>query len=219
MMHQRFVLIAALTTAAVPLLQGCFPVVAAGTAVGAMSVVDRRTTGAQVDDKSIEFRAGRSIEDRVPPVKAHASVKSYNRRALLTGQVSSEEVKQEVGRIVAGEANVREVVNELEVAGGSSGFGSSANDAYITGKVKASLLEAKDIPDGSIKIVTERGVVYMLGLLSQSEAERAAQIAAGVSGVLKVVKVFEILSDEEVARINAGRAPSGTPAPKSTAPR
>lgn len=207
------VLTLAMAACALPALQGCFPLFATGAAVTAVSAVDRRTTGAQVDDEAIELRTSRTISDNVPPVKAHASVTSFNRRVLLTGQVSSEDVKAEVGRLAAGVTNVREVVNELEVAGGA-GFGTAANDTYVTGKIKASFLDAKDVPDGSIKVVTERGIVYLMGLVSQREGERAAQIAAGVSGVIKVVKVFEIVSDDEAARLSArGNATSNNSTP------
>ncbi|HEU4622211.1 MAG TPA: BON domain-containing protein [Burkholderiaceae bacterium] len=211
----RTLVLAAAIAAALPALQGCFPVIATGAAVTAVSAADRRTTGAQVDDQGIELRAERALTDRIPPIKAAIAVVSYNRRALLIGQVASEDVKQEATRIVQGITNVREVINELEVAGGT-GFGTKANDTYITGKVKASLVEANNVPAATIKVKTERGTVYLMGLVTDAEGQRAAQVAAGVSGVIRVVKVFEPLSASDIERLNT--APTPAPASAETAP-
>lgn len=194
--------------ALLPSLQACFPVIAAGMVTTALSVTDRRTTGAQVEDQGIELRADSRVRERFGSRISVGTV-SFNRRALIYGQAPDAATKEEIGRIVAALPNVREIVNEVEIAG-TVGLGTASTDATVTTKVKASLVDAKDIQANAIKVVTERGVVYLMGLVTEREANRAAQITAGVSGVVKVVKVFEIISDAQLAEINrrAGAEPT-----------
>lgn len=195
-------------------LSGCAAAVVGGAAVGGMMALDRRTVGTQVEDEGIELRAGNRIHG-IYGDKVHVNVTSYNRQVLLTGEVPSAEVRDAVEKTVAAEQNVRSVVNDLAVMPNST-IGQRSNDTFITGKVRASLVDAKDLSANSFKVVTERNVVYLMGRVSQREAQRATDIARGVSGVSKVVRVFEIVSEEELRRIATQPAPvttDGSPAP------
>ena len=184
-------------------LSGCAAAVVGGAAVGGMMALDRRTVGTQVEDEGIELRAGNRIHG-IYGDKVHVNVTSYNRQVLLTGEVPSAEVRDAVEKIVAAEQNVRSVVNDLAVMPEST-IGQRCNDTCITGKVRASLVDAQDISANSFKVVTERNVVYLMGRVSQREAGRATAIARGITGVSKVVRVFEYLTEEEAASLNAGK--------------
>lgn len=176
----------------IPALQACAPVVAGGAVAGGAVVAgDRRTSGAYVEDQGIEIKAGNRISDKLGD-KAHINVTSFNRSVLITGEATSDEDKQEAERIVRAIPNVRSVVNEIAVAGISS-LASRSNDAYITSKVKARYLEANKFQVLHVKVVTENGVVYLLGLVSHQEAADAADLASTTSGVKKVVTLFEYL--------------------------
>jgi len=194
-------------------LAGCFPLVVGGAAVGSMMVVDRRTTGTQVEDEGIELRAVNRIQaeqgDRV-----HVNVTSYNRQVLLTGEVPTAEIRQAIEHSVGGVGNVRSVVNDIAVMSATS-FSQRSGDTFITGKVRASLVDAKDLTSSAFKVVTERNVVYLMGLVTEREATRATAIARGVDGVRKVVRVFELLTEEDLVRLTA---PRPAPAPVSTDP-
>lgn len=184
-------------------LSGCAAAVVGGAAVGGMMALDRRTVGTQVEDEGIELRAGNRIHG-IYGDKVHVNVTSYNRQVLLTGEVPSAEVRDAVEKAVAAEQNVRSVVNDLAVMPNST-IGQRSNDTFITGKVRASLVDAKDLSANSFKVVTERNVVYLMGRVSQREAGRATAIARGITGVSKVVRVFEYLTEEEAASLNAGK--------------
>ena len=184
-------------------LSGCAAAVVGGAAVGGMMALDRRTVGTQVEDEGIELRAGNRIHG-IYGDKVHVNVTSYNRQVLLTGEVPSAEVRDAVEKTVAAEQNVRSVVNDLAVMPNST-IGLRSNDTFITGKVRASLVDAKDLSANSFKVVTERNVVYLMGRVSQREAGRATAIARGITGVSKVVRVFEYLTEEEAASLNAGK--------------
>lgn len=184
-------------------LSGCAAAVVGGAAVGGMMALDRRTVGTQVEDEGIELRAGNRIHG-IYGDKVHVNVTSYNRQVLLTGEVPSAEVRDAVEKTVAAEQNVRSVVNDLAVMPNST-IGQRSNDTFITGKVRASLVDAKDLSANSFKVVTERNVVYLMGRVSQREAGRATAIARGITGVRKVVRVFEYLTEEEAASLNAGK--------------
>lgn len=184
-------------------LSGCAAAVVGGAAVGGMMALDRRTVGTQVEDEGIELRAGNRIHG-IYGDKVHVNVTSYNRQVLLTGEVPSAEVRDAVEKTVAAEQNVRSVVNDLAVMPNST-IGQRSNDTFITGKVRASLVDAKDLSANSFKVVTERNVVYLMGRVSQREAGRATAIARGITGVSKVVRVFEYLTEEEAANLNAGK--------------
>src|SRR5690349_21536585 len=182
----------AITTAASTLLAGCAPLLIAGAAGGtALVVADRRSTGAQVDDEAIELKIANNIGtgygDRV-----HVNVTSYNGIVLLTGEVPSAELVTTITQIARTTAKVRSVHNELTV-GPVSSVGSRTNDSYITSKVKAGFVTANKFAPNHVKVVTERQVVYLMGLLRHAEADAAAQIAATTSGVVRVVKLFEYI--------------------------
>lgn len=178
-------------------LSGCFPLALGGAAVTGLAVADRRTTGTQVEDESIELRARNAINTNFGD-RVSVGVTSYNRQVLLTGQAPTQQDKERVEQFVARVENVRAVVNDISVMPAVT-FSQRSNDAFITSKVKASLVDAKDISATAIKVVTERGVVYLMGRVTAREAKRSAEIARGVSGVVKVVRVFEVISEEELA--------------------
>lgn len=184
-------------------LSACAPLVVGGAVVGTMMAVDRRTTGTQVEDEGIELRSANRLSELLGD-RGHVNVTSFNRQVLLTGEVPSAQDRQRVEQVVLGVENVRSVVNDLAVMPPTS-LGQRSNDTFITGKVRASLVDAKDLSASAFKVVTERNVVYLMGRVTPREAQRATEIARGVSGVSKVVRVFEMLTEEELRNI--------TPAP------
>ncbi len=175
-----------------PVLQGCFPVIAGGIAAGALTVDDRRTLGAQTEDKAILLKAEGRISERFGN-RANVNVTSFNRKVLLTGEVPDVVAKVDAERIAGGVENVASIVNELQVAGASS-IGARTNDAILTGKVKGNFVDDKELLANAFKVVTEAGVVYLMGLVTREEGDRAAQVAARTSGVKQVVKVFEYVA-------------------------
>jgi osmotically-inducible protein OsmY len=182
----------ALLLAALPLVQGCTAAVVAGAAVGGMMVAsDRRTLGTMTEDEGIELKTGGRIGERFKD-GVHINVTSFNRIALLTGEVPTAEARAEVERIARSIENVRGVHNETIVAGASS-YTVRSNDAVITTKVKTRFLDAQRFNPLDVKVVTENSVVYLMGLVKKSEANDAAEIARTTSGVQKVVRVFEYL--------------------------
>ncbi len=191
-------------------LGGCVALVGGAMVGGTMLVVDRRSTGAQVDDQTIEVRAANAIYAAVGE-RARVSATSYNRVVLLTGEVPVEADRAKVEAIVAKVENVRAVVNELAVMPNSS-FSQQSNDTLITGKVKAAFVDAKDLQVGSMKVVTERGVVYLMGRVTEAEATAAGNAARSVGGVQKVVKVFEILTPAELAALPVSPSTPSAPA-------
>jgi osmotically-inducible protein OsmY len=193
--------------AASTLMSGC-AVLAGGAILGSsMMATDRRTSGTQVEDQAIEFKAVKRAGDLLGD-RGHVNVTSYNRLVLITGEVPTEADKAAVEQGVARIENVRSVVNELAITMPSS-IGNRSNDALITSKVKASMVDAKDVQANAYKVVTERSVVYLMGRVTEREANRAADISRGVSGVRKVVKVFDVVSEAELA----GTAPPAAPVP------
>jgi osmotically-inducible protein OsmY len=180
------------------LLSGCGALIVGGVVVGsAMVATDRRTTGAQVDDETIEVKSSSRMTETFGD-RARINTTSYNRMVLLTGEVASDADKTTAEQTVARVPNVASVVNELTV-GPLNTFGERSKDTYVTTKVKASLVDAKDLFANSIKVTTHRGVVYLMGRVTEREATRAAEVARGVSGVVKVVRVFEVISEAELA--------------------
>lgn len=201
----RLLGIAAAAVVATVTLPACAPLVVGGAMVGgALMVTDRRTTGTQVEDQSIEFKGAARAREVAP--SGHVNVTSYNRQVLITGEVASDVDRRAVEQAVAGIENVRAVTNELAVMGNSS-VTSRSNDAVLSGKVKASFVDAKDVQAQAIKVTTERGTVHLMGLVTEREANRAAEIARSVSGVQKVVRVFEVISEEQLARLQPPPAP------------
>jgi len=176
-------------------LQGCPAIIAGGSVVAVTSLEDRRTTGTQLDDSGIESNAASRIGERVGE-RAHINVTSFNRAVLLTGEAWDEATRTEVEKIVAVVLNVRNVTNEVQVAGASSAT-SRANDTAITARVKGRFVNVKDLNPLHVKVVTEAGVVFLLGLVTETEAETATDLARTTGGVRKVVKVFEYCKSTE----------------------
>ena len=189
----------AVTLAAVSLLGGC-AVLAGGAVVGsALSATDRRSTGTQVEDQSIELKASSRVSGAVGD-RGHVNVTSYNRTVLITGEVASEADRLAVEKAISGIEQVRATVNELAVMGNST-LTVRSNDTYLTSRVKAAFIDAKDLQVNTLKVVTERSTVYLMGRVTEREATRAADVARGQSGVGKVVKVFELISEADLAQI------------------
>ncbi|MES3012297.1 MAG: BON domain-containing protein [Pseudomonadota bacterium] len=193
--------------AAATALSACAPLLLGGAIMGSsMVVTDRRTSGAQVDDQAIELRATKRINDLLGD-RGNVSTTSYNRIVLLTGNVTNEADKAAVERAVSAIENVKSVVNEVAI-GAAASFGNRSNDTLLTSKVKASFVDAKDVQVNAYKVVTERGVVYLMGRVTEREATRASDIARGVSGVQKVVRVFEVVSEAELNDLQPKPAPA-----------
>jgi osmotically-inducible protein OsmY len=183
---------------------------------GAFVATDRRTSGAQLEDEGIELRALSRIRSNVGD-RAHVNLTSYNRQVLLTGEVPSPQDKQLVEQIVARVENVNSVVNELAVMGNST-LTQRSSDTLVTGRVKAMLVDARDLSSNAFKVVTERGTTYLMGRVTQREADRATDVVRSTPGVQKVIRIFEIISEEELARMlpksdappPAGAKPAGS---------
>lgn len=196
-------------------LSGCAPLLMGGAAVGtALVVTDRRTSGTQVDDQTIELRSAARLNEALGD-RAHINVSAYNRQVLMTGEVATDALRQQAEQIVSRVDNVRSVVNELAVMPSSS-LVQRSNDAFISGKVRASFVDASDLQANVFTVVTERGTVYLMGRVSPREADRATSIARQISGVQRVVRVFEVMTPEETRA--AGLAPGGTVTPATVAP-
>jgi osmotically-inducible protein OsmY len=194
-------------------LTACFPLVLGGVAGGVLVAADRRTSGAQLEDEGIELRAMNRVRDNVGS-RARVSVTSYNRQVLLTGEVLNEQDKLLVEQVVARVENVTAVVNELGIIN-SPTLVQRSSDVLITGQVKAMLVDAKDLYASAFKVVTERGTVYLMGRVTQREADRATEIARGGRGVQKVVRILEIISEEEMRRLqpqSSGKPATAAPA-------
>lgn len=210
-MNLRRFAILALIAAGVPQLQGCLPMVAAGAGTAALSITDRRTTGTQVEDEGIELRAMNRINETFGD-KVHINITSFNRSALLTGEVPDAATRAGVEKIVLNVANVRGVTNEIAVAGMSS-LPSRSNDSFLTSKVKARFVDAGLFNPVHVKVVTENSTAYLLGIVTQKEADDAVNIARTTGGVRKVVKIFEYCREtDEICR--SSRQPQ--PEPKKT---
>lgn len=180
-------------------LQGCIGLAVGGAVMGTLAATDRRTFGAQTEDNEIIVK-GESRLARLVNGPGHVNVTSFNRKVLLTGEVQDEAMKQAAEREAAAIEGVQSVTNELEIAGASS-MTSRSNDALLTGKVKASFVDTKDLYVNAIKVVTEQGTVYLMGRVTPREGQLAAEVASGVGGVRRVVKVFEYITDDELKQI------------------
>lgn len=202
----RMCVLTALAAALGALASGCAPLVA-GAAVGGTVLVatDRRTTATQLEDQTIELKVSNRVREQLG-ARARVNPTSFNRKVLLTGEVASEADRQTVLRIVQGVENVMGVVDELAVMGSPS-LTARSSDALVTARVKAALVDAKDLSANAIKVTTERGTVYLMGLVTAREAQRAADVARTVPGVQRVVRVFEIISEAELARLQPAPAP------------
>ncbi len=198
-----------LVLAGVTTLQGCVPMVLGGAVGGAFMATDRRTSGTQLEDQGIELKGEAKVRDALGD-RGHVNVSSYNRMALLTGEVPNEADKVAAEQAVARVENVNGVVNELVVSFTSS-LSSRSSDLLLAGKVRATLVDAKDLMSNAFKVVVERGEVYLMGMVTQREADRATELTAGIKGVRRVVKVMQIISEAELA----GKLPTAPAYPPS----
>ena len=191
-------LLGALTVAGA--LSACAPLMLGGAVISStLMATDRRTSGTQIEDQAIELKSLNRIRDALGE-RGHVSAISYNRTVLIVGEVPAEADKAAVEQAVQRVENVRAVINEAEVMGSSS-FASRSNDALLTSKVKATLIDARDLSANAIKVVTERATVYLLGRVTDREATRATELTRSISGVQKVVRLFEIITEAELAEL------------------
>jgi osmotically-inducible protein OsmY len=188
-MRKIHLLLAFVLPASAVVLQGCFPAVVGVGAGAVLSATDRRTTGAQVEDEGIELKTKGRIGERYDD-KVHVDVTSFNRSVLLTGEVPDPQIKADIEKIAQSVPNVRGVTNEIEIAGIPSAP-ARANDGYLTAKVKGRFLDADKFNPIHVKVVSEAGVVYLMGIVTEQEAADAVEIARTTGGVRKVVKIFE----------------------------
>ena len=196
------VLAGALALGTLASLQGCVLLLAAAALGSAVVLTDPRTSAAQLEDESIELKGGGRVRE-VLGDQGHVNVTSYNRLVLLSGEVPTEADKAAVEKAVAGIDNVTSVVNELEV-GENSSLKTRSSDTLITTRVKSALVDAKDLQASAIKVVTERGNVYLMGRVTEREAARATEVARSQSSVMKVVRVFETLTEDQLANLRNG---------------
>ena len=207
-----------LAAAVALLLSGCAPLLLGGAVVGGgLVATDRRTAGTQLEDQGIEFRASARVRELA--TLGQISVNSYNRVVLLTGEVPNANERARVEDAVGKVENVRGVVNELVVAGNSS-LSSRSADTVLATKVKATLVDAQDLSSNAFRVVAERRVIYLLGRVTPREADRAAELASRVSGVERVVKVFDLITEAQLAAETALlRGGAQAPAPVQAAPQ
>jgi osmotically-inducible protein OsmY len=202
-------LAAALSTAALS-LSACAPLIVGGAAATtAVVVTDRRTSGVQLEDQNMAFKAQSQISQKLGDT-ARVNAMAYGGHLLLTGDVPTEEAKNQATSIAQSVENVKQVINQLTV-GPIASFGVRSNDTWLTSKVKTALINTKYVPSGTIAVTTDRGVVYLMGKVTQAEGEYAANATADVGGVTKVVKLFETISREEAIRLSgSGSKPTTT---------
>ena len=180
-------------------LNACAPLMVAGMAGSALVATDRRTSGTQLEDETIEFRGSARVRDMFGE-KVHVNITSFNRQVLLTGEVPTERDRQTIVGMVEKLENVKSVVNELAVMPVTS-VSSRSGDLVVTGKIKASLIDSRDLFANAFKVVTERNTAYVMGRVTQREADSATNVIRNVSGVNKVVRLFEIISEEELRNL------------------
>ena len=195
-------------------LQGCVPLVVGATAVGSMAAVDRRTIGTQTDDKMIELK-GEGRANKIAGDKGRVAVTSYNRMVVLTGEVADEKMKADVEAQIATLVDPKKIENDLDIAPVSS-ISARSNDLLITSKVKAAIIDTKDLYISAFKVHTDRGVVYLMGRVTQREAKLGAEVARNAANnIRKVVKLFEYISEDELIELKAKSSPeeSRTSAP------
>jgi osmotically-inducible protein OsmY len=198
-------------------LTACFPIMAGAVAGGVLSATDRRNTATQAIDRGLQMELEATLASQYNG-RARVAATVYNRKVLLTGEARDEALRQQIEAYAKGRENVREVINDIRVASSPS-LVERSEDAFITTKVKSSLIAEQGVPSNSIKVTTEANVVYLLGVVTEAEGERATNVARTVAGVAKVVKVFDYVSDAEKDRLDrmsttqqSGQAPTAAPA-------
>ena len=197
---KKLLLATTLLALALPALQGCVPAVATGVGAGALMIVDRRNAETYLADEAIEIRSFNRINEKFGD-KVHINVTSYNLKVLLTGEVPDAGIKDELEKAVAGIINVKGVTNEVTI-GAISDCSARSNDTYITSKVKARFIDANKFQVNHVKVVTEAGTVFLLGLVTRKEAEDAVEIARTTAGVKKVVRIFEYIEFKDAQRLD-----------------
>ncbi len=185
--------------AAFSCLTGCVPLMLGGAVMGGLVATDRRTSGTVVEDEGIELKAAARMRETLGN-RVHVNATSYNRQVLLTGEVPNAQDRELVEQTIAQIENVRNVVNELAILGNST-LAQRSSDVVVTGRIKGSLLDAKDLFSNAFKVVTERGTTYVMGRVTQREANRATDIITATPGVQKLVRVLDIISEDELARM------------------
>ena len=182
------------------------PLMFGGVIGGAMVASDRRSTGIQLEDETIEQRSATAIRENFGS-KEHINITSYNRQVLITGEVTSDTVRRQVESLIGRVENVRAVVNELAI-GPASSFSDRSSDAVLVAKVKAAMVDTEDVFANVYKVVGERGTIYLMGRVTQREAKRATDVVRGVSGVKRVVRVFEYITEDELRAMQPKRSDS-----------
>lgn len=195
----RYLVLGLVLLATVLSVSACFPLVAGGAMVSGLVAVDRRTSGAMLEDQSIELKIGSRIRETLGE-RVHINVTSYNRKVLLTGEVPDLQDKERAGELARNIDNITQVWNEVGVTAISS-LTERTNDMVTTGRIKADLIDAKDLFSNAFKIVVERGNAYVMGRITAREAKRVSSVISGVSGVKKVVLVHETITEDELANI------------------
>ena len=206
---QKTITLALLSVSMVTALGACAPLIIGGAVVGSMMAIDRRTAGTQIEDEGIELRAASALRTTLGD-RVHVNITSFNRQVLVTGEALTALDRQQVEQVVGRMENVRSVVNEVAVMGHTS-LSQRSSDVLVTSKVKAGLVDARDLSVNAFKVVTERGTTYLMGRVTKREADRATEIARGTNGVLKVVRMLETLSEDELRVLQP--APKPTPKP------
>ena len=206
---QKTITLALLSASVVTALSVCAPLIIGGAVVGSMMAIDRRTAGTQIEDEGIELRAASALRTTLGD-RVHVNITSFNRQVLVTGEALTALDRQQVEQVVGRMENVRSVVNEVAVMGHTS-LSQRSSDVLVTSKVKAGLVDARDLSVNAFKVVTERGTTYLMGRVTKREADRATEIARGTNGVLKVVRMLETLSEDELRVLQP--APKPTPKP------
>jgi osmotically-inducible protein OsmY len=197
---RRVFLTGTVTVVSSSLLQGCFPVIAGGMAGGALVIADRRNPGTQAIDRGIQLEA-ESLIIKTYGDNVHVNVSVFNRRVLLTGEARTDQLKSDVARRVQAMKNVTEVINEL-VAAPNSTLTARANDTFLTTRIKALYVADQAVPSNSMKIITEASKVYLMGIVTDAEANKAVDIARQVPGVKQVTKLFDIISEADKRRLD-----------------
>jgi osmotically-inducible protein OsmY len=185
------------------ILTGCFPLVAGGMAGGALVIVDRRNPGTQAIDRGIQLEAESFLIKKYGD-NIHVNVSVFNRRVLLTGETRTEVIKNSVEADVKNMKNVTAIFNEM-VAAPISGLSARANDSYLTSRIKGAFVATEGIPSNSMKVITEASKVYLMGIVTDSEANRAVEIARSVPGVKQVTKVFDLISEADKKRLDGAK--------------
>ncbi len=185
---------AAVLLASLASLSACAPLILGGAVMTGVMATDRRTTGTQVEDESIELKVANAVRNELGE-RIHLNVTSFNRQVLLSGEVRTAADKERAEKLARSQENVNSLVNDLSVMPVSS-LSQRSKDTIITGKVKAAFVDAKDLQVNAVKVVTERGIVYLMGRVTAREAKRATDIARSIGGVTKVVRVFEEISEQ-----------------------